>query len=379
MNNPKDTLLNQGAIGNHIFRNRYIVAPMTRVSSENDGTPNEQVHRYYERFAKGGFAAVITEGIYPDTAYSQGYHNQAGLATDKHKEAWAPIVDSLKQNGSLAIAQIMHAGAQSQGNYYTEETVAPSPFSPPSDKVAMYGGSGPFPEATELSKAGLEEVKQGFVAAAKRAQEAGFDGIELHGANGYLLDQFLSDGINQRTDEYGGSIEKRVQLLLELIEETREAVGETMVVGIRISQLKATNGSYKWPGGEEDAKVIFSKLGQTDVDYIHLSDDDAKTPGFGEGTMSMAQAAKEFSGKPIINCGGLADPAEAAKLIAAGHCEFIGVARQALVDPDLPNRVLHDKPLSPLKEGLGTILADNTTPPAAISTEEVEMSIIENE
>ncbi|SDI91886.1 NADH:flavin oxidoreductase [Natribacillus halophilus] len=373
MQRYEDTLFDQEHISNHILKNRYIVGPMTRVSSEPDGTPNTRVHQYYERFAKGGFAAVMTEGTYPDTAYSQGYENQAGLATEKHANAWEPIVRDVQAHGAKMIVQLMHAGGQSQGNDYSDTSVAPSPFQPPSNKVEVYGGQGEFPVAKALTKDEIEDVKDGFVSSARYAQAAGFDGIELHGANGYLLDQFLSENINQREDEYGGSIENRLRLIVELIEDVREAVGEQMLLGIRISQMKATNGTYKWPGGEQDAEVIFSTLGETDVDYIHLSDDDATTPGFGEGTMTMSEAAKTFSGKPIIACGSLSEPEKAASLISAGHCDFVAIARQALANPDTPNRVLEDEPLDEFDAG--SIMK----PKAYVKDHELDKEMMENQ
>ncbi|MGY4691405.1 oxidoreductase [Salibacterium sp. K-3] len=334
-----DTLFEQGHISNHILKNRYITAPMTRVSSEEDGTPNDRVHRYYERFAAGGFAAVITEGVYPDTAYSQGYDYQGGLATQKHKEAWKPIVSDVQSHGAKMIAQLMHAGAQSQGNYYKDMSVAPSRFQAPGGKVSVYGGEGDFPTAEPLSKEGIEDIKQGFVQSALLAREAGFDGIELHGANGYLLDQFLSESINVREDEYGGSVENRLRMLVETIHDVRAAVGSNMILGIRISQLKATNPQFRWSGGEEDARIIFTALGASEVDYIHISDDDAATPGFGEETMTMTEAAQKFSGKPVIACGSLSDPDKAAALIENNVADFVAVARQALANPDTPIRV----------------------------------------
>ncbi len=115
MLNEKELLLNQGTIGNHIFKNRYIVAPMTRVSSSQNGEPNETVRRYYERFAKGGFSAIISEGIYPDREHSQGYEYQPGLASHEQMEAWKPIVETVHENRSLFIAQLMHAGLSPKG------------------------------------------------------------------------------------------------------------------------------------------------------------------------------------------------------------------------------------------------------------------------
>ncbi|SFL47549.1 oxidoreductase [Salibacterium qingdaonense] len=335
----ENTLFEQEHISNHILKNRYITAPMTRVSSDEDGTPNGRVRRYYEQFAAGGFAAVITEGVYPDTAYSQGYEYQGGLATEKHKEAWKPIVSDIQQHGAKAIAQLMHAGAQSQGNYYKDTSVAPSAFQPPGGKVSVYGGEGEFPTAEPLSKEGIDEVKQGFLQSARLARDAGFDGIELHGANGYLLDQFLSETINVREDEYGGSVENRLRMLVETIHDVRAEVGSNMMLGIRISQLKATNPHFRWSGGEEDARIIFTALGASEVDYIHISDMDATAPGFGENTMTMTEAAQKHSGKPVIACGSLSDPETASSLIENNVADFISIARQALANPDTPIRV----------------------------------------
>lgn len=360
-------LFEQGYLGTYVLKNRYILAPMTRVSSEADGTPNERVQRYYERYAKGGFAVVITEGVYPDTKYSQAYEFQGGLATEKHATHWKPIVESVQSHGALMIAQLMHGGAQTQGNFYTNVTVAPSPFTPPSDKAEIYGGSGRYPEAKELTLHEIEEVKQGFVQSAKYAKKAGFDGVELHGANGYLLDEFLSANINQRNDQYGGSVENRVRLLKELIADVKEAVGGTMIVGIRISQLKATDKSYTWSGGEEEASIIFSELGKTDVDYIHISDDDAMTPGFGKGTLTMSEVAKKYAGKPVIACGRLGDPEKAEAVIEQGKADFIAIARQALANPDTPNRVKNGEELQAF-DGKAIL-----TPKAYVKDFELEM------
>lgn len=368
-----NNLFKQGNISNHIFKNRYMVGPMTRVSSEADGTPNERVHQYYVRYAKGGFSTVITEGTYPDTTYSQGYENQAGLATEKHRDAWKPIVEDIKSNGSKAIVQLMHAGAQSQGSYYNEETIAPSPYDPNAEKVGAYGGEGNFQKAREMTQGDIDEANRGFVQASIYAAEAGFDGIELHGANGYLLDQFLSEGINKRTDKYGGSVEKRLTFLLEIIKEVREAIGDDMVLGIRISQIKVVNPNHKWSGGEKEAETIFGILGRSEVDYIHISDDDAAEPGFGEGTMTMAAAAKAYGGVSVITAGNLADPDKAAGMIDREECDYVAVARAALANPDAPNRIQKGKPLDAFNPD------EIMSPKAYVKDTELSREMIPNE
>lgn len=131
-------------LSSHTLANRFVVAPMTRITGEKDGRVSEMMKHYYKRFAKGGFSAVITEGIYPDESYSQGYYNQPGLANDAHVQSWKPVVESVQNHGAMFIAQLMHAGGQSQGNAHTDETIAPSDVAPKGEQLGFYGGSGSF-------------------------------------------------------------------------------------------------------------------------------------------------------------------------------------------------------------------------------------------
>ncbi|MCF6136696.1 NADH:flavin oxidoreductase [Pseudalkalibacillus berkeleyi] len=332
-------LLTKGFLGHLSLKNRYIVAPMTRVSAEPNGVPNQQMKEYYERYAKGGFGTIITEGVYLDETYSQGYLKQPGLANKKHTDAWKPIVESVHVHDTKMIAQLMHAGGQAQGNAYKDETIAPSAVAPKGEQLPFYGGSGPFDTPNEISADQINEVKQAFAKAARNAKDAGFDGVEIHGANGYLLDQFLTDYLNKRDDQYGGSLEKRLQFTLEVIDEVRQSVGDDYLVGIRISQGKVADQAHKWPNGEKDAEYIFSQLGNTSLDYIHVTDRDATEASFGEGTKTLAGAAKTFSNLPTIANGGLVDQQKAEALIVNGEADFVSVGTGALANPDLPNRV----------------------------------------
>ncbi|MFQ3544125.1 NADH:flavin oxidoreductase [Halobacillus rhizosphaerae] len=333
------SLFSATQLKNETLNNRFVVAPMTRISADNNGQANETMKHYYERFAIGGFSAVISEGIYLDETYSQGYENQPGLANAAQAESWKPVVDAVKKHGTTFIAQLMHAGGQSQGNAYESETIAPSSIAPKGEQLGFYGGSGPFQKPMEMSKQDIEKVKEAFVQSALHAKEAGFDGIELHGANGYLLDQFLTDYLNQRTDEYGGSLENRIRLLLEVIEEVRTAVGEQYMVGIRISQGKVADADHKWAGGEKDAEYLFSTLGKTSLDYIHVTDGDGTAPSFGNGTRTLAAAAKEFGGLPVIANGKLGDPEKAERTIRENEADYVSLATSALANPDFPNKV----------------------------------------
>ncbi|ASF40561.1 NADH:flavin oxidoreductase [Halobacillus halophilus] len=326
-------------VKNVSLTNRFVVAPMTRISAFDNGHANEKMRRYYERFAKGGFSTIITEGIYTDEKYSQGYYNQPGLANDEQMKTWEPVVETVHQEGAHLIAQLMHAGGQSQGNAYTEDTIAPSENAPKGEQLGFYGGSGPFQTPKKMTEEDIKQVKESFVQSAQRAKSAGFDGVELHGANGYLLDQFLTDYLNDREDQYGGSVENRLRLFIEVIQDVRKAVGEEFMIGIRMSQIKVSDPEHKWAEGEDEAEYIFSTLGKSSLDYIHVTDGDGSAPSFGKDSRTLAQAAKDFSGLPVIANGKLGDPVRAEKVLEGKQADLVSLATSALANPDLPNKV----------------------------------------
>jgi 2,4-dienoyl-CoA reductase-like NADH-dependent reductase (Old Yellow Enzyme family) len=180
--------LEEGRVGGLRTANRLVVAPMTRVSAAPDGTATPEMAEYYAGFARGGFGLVITEGIYTDTVHSQGYLNQPGLVSDRHVAAWREATAGAREAGASIVAQLMHAGALSQGNFYRADTAGPSAVAPRGVKMPEYGGQGPWPVPKELSRADIGEAIGGFVASAVNAKRAGFNGVEVHAANGYLLD-----------------------------------------------------------------------------------------------------------------------------------------------------------------------------------------------
>ncbi|MBS2970597.1 NADH:flavin oxidoreductase [Metabacillus sp. KIGAM252] len=332
-------------LGPYKLKNRFIVSPMTRISADEDGMANSRMERYYKRYAKGGFAAVISEGIYTDGRYSQGYLNQPGLVSAGHIASWRPITETVQDHGALIIAQLMHAGGQSQGNIHSKQTAAPSAIAPKGEQLEFYGGSGPYAVPKEMSEQDITEVKRGFAAAAMNARQAGFNGVEIHGANGYLLDQFLTASLNEREDSYGGSLQNRMRLLMEIIYDVQQAAGNDMIIGIRISQAKVSDSNYKWPHGEKDAEAIFSLLGKTPLDYIHVTDANGTASSFGDGTKSLAAAAKEYSGLPVIANGQLQDPRKASSLISSGEADFVSLGTGALANPDAPKKISKGKDL----------------------------------
>ncbi|MEG3190839.1 NADH:flavin oxidoreductase [Lysobacter sp. D1-1-M9] len=331
-------------IGGVPLKNRVALAPMTRTSAEEDGRPTDEMARYYARFARGCYSLVITEGAYPDEASSQGYRDQPGIANPAHVEAWRRVVDAVHREDGRIFIQLMHAGALSQGNRYTDETIGPSAVKPVGAQLDLYGGHGDFATPRSMTADDIRAVVDGFVQAARRAREAGFDGVEIHGANGYLLDQFLSDYTNQRTDEYGGSTENRVRFLVEVIGAVRAEVGDGYPVGIRISQGKVNDYDHKWAGGERDAELIFTRIASAGPAFIHITEYDATRPAFDAGE-TLAELATRHARVPVIANGQLGAPERAESLIANGHAEVITLGKSALANPDWPRRVMAGEPI----------------------------------
>ncbi|MEQ4519275.1 NADH:flavin oxidoreductase [Pseudarthrobacter sp. B907] len=353
-----DPLWTSTRIGSTELPNRVALAPMTRVSATEDGHATDRMASYYSRFARGGFGLLITEGIYTDTAHSQGYLFQPGIATAEQADSWVKVVDAVHARGSRIFAQLMHAGAQGQGSRFVESTIGPSAVAPKGDQLGFYRGEGPYPVPGEITPEQIEQVREGFVNAALNAKAAGFDGVEIHGANGYLLDQFLTDYLNQRTDQYGGTAQNRVRLAVEICRAVRDAVGAEMSVGIRISQGKVSDYTHKWAGGAEEAKTIFTALAATGIDYVHTTEYRADAPAFGEDGDSLAFLAKRHTGLTVIANGNLDEPEAAAALIADGQADVIALGKAALATRDWPRRARSNDSLDELDGSVFSPIAD---------------------
>lgn len=338
--------------------NRLAVAPMTRVSATADGQATKQMADYYEAFAAGGFGLVITEGIYTDKAYAQGYLFQPGLADDAQRDAWRTVADRVHAHGGRIVAQLMHAGALSQGNPHRIATKGPSAVLPTGQQMAFYRGAGPYRMPEAMSADDIAEAVEGFAQAARRAQEAGFDGVEIHGANGYLLDQFLTARTNLREDRYGGSLENRLRLTEDVIQAVRRATTERFVVGVRSSQGKVNDFKHKWEGGEADAARIFGRLGALPIDYLHTTEFEAWRPAFGEHGPSLAALARKHVPVPVLANGSLHDAMQAEGVMARREADFISLGRGALAHADWPARLRAGEAHETFDRGLLAPIAD---------------------
>jgi 2,4-dienoyl-CoA reductase-like NADH-dependent reductase (Old Yellow Enzyme family) len=346
--NASHPALRPDRIGDLQLANRLAVSPMSRVSAAADGTPMAQMTDYYRAYAQGGFGLVITEGTYTDARYSQSYANQPGIVTGRHLAAWREITDAVHAAGAAIVLQLQHAGALSQGNRHTDVTVAPSAVTPRGQKMSEYGGHGPWPTPIEMSQDDIDAAVRGFADSAARAREAGFDGVEVHGANGYLLDQFLTDYTNLRGDRYGGSVANRARLTAEVVSAIRERAGHDFPVGVRLSQTKVNDFTHRWAGGVREAETVFATLAAAGPAYLHIASEgrDWIETALLDGSITITGLARKVTGLPVIANGGMHDLGQAARVLEEGHADILAIGRGALANPDLPRRLAEELPLA---------------------------------
>jgi 2,4-dienoyl-CoA reductase-like NADH-dependent reductase (Old Yellow Enzyme family) len=184
-----------------------------------------------------------------------------------------------------------------------------------------------------------------FARAAQRASTAGFEGVEIHGANGYLLDQFITTYTNQRNDQYGGAAEDRIRFPVEVVRAVREAIPEDFVVGYRLSQTKVNDFDYRWPGGEKEAVTYYTALDDAGVDYLHIASEGKNWIETARlnGSMTLTRLARKSTDLPVIANGGMHDPTQAHRVLDEGHADFLSLARGALANRDWPERVAKDQ------------------------------------
>jgi 2,4-dienoyl-CoA reductase-like NADH-dependent reductase (Old Yellow Enzyme family) len=337
-------------IGRLSLPNRAVVAPMSRLSTAGDGVPTPIMVRYFAEYARGGFGLVVTDGTYTDHAFSQAYAAQPAIVTAEQVEGWRAVVDAVHAEGGRILLQLMHAGALVQGNAHRDVAVAPSAVQPKGRKLGKgYGGSGPYAMPREITAAEVEEAIAGFAAAAARARRAGFDGVEIHGANGYLVDQFITRYTNRRTDRYG----ERARFAAEVAAAVRAAAGDELVVGIRLSQTKVNDIEYRWDGVAE-GRAIFEAVGASGVDYIHIASEDAAwgVTSFLDERTSITGLAREVTGLPVIANGGLHDVELVTRVLTERHADLVSLGAGAIANPDWPRRVAAGEPLESLDKGM---------------------------
>lgn len=333
------TLFSSAQLGTLSLRNRVLVSSLTRTSATADGQVTPEMIRYYENFARGGWGLVATEATYIDQKFSQGYFFQPGIANDEQARSWSEVVSAVHAHGTPIVMQLFHAGAVNQGNHWVAGSIAPSAVAPKGMQISRYRGhNGPFQTPREITIAEIREITQSFALAAKRAVSVGFDGVEIHGANGYLPDQFLTVYTNRRSDDYNGKVHNRLRFHLEVLAAVRDAIPGKLL-GVRVSQTKVNDLNYEWPGKVEDAKIVFSEIKKTGVDVIHVAAHHGVSPSFGT-SKSLSGLAKQFSGLPVIANGKLHDPILAEAALSDSEGDFVSIGKGALADSEWPNKVM---------------------------------------
>jgi N-ethylmaleimide reductase len=333
-------LFSTNVLGKIELKNRIVMAPMTR-SRAIKNIPNDLMATYYEQRSEAGL--IITEGTSP-SPNGLGYSRIPGLFNKEQIEGWKKVTNAVHAKGGKIFVQLMHTGRIShQLNLPKGALVlAPSAVKPAGQMWTDSDGMQDFPTPKEISLAELFRAKEEYVTASKNAIEAGFDGVELHGANGYLLEQFISPISNQRTDRYGGNIENRCRFVVEIAEAVTHAIGKDKV-GIRFSPYGVASDMPHYPEIDETYTYLAKKINEIGLVYIHLVDHSAM--GAPQVPASIKKAFREIYNGKIILSGGY-DLARAEQDIENKSADLISFGRPFINNPDLVYRLQNNKPLS---------------------------------
>ncbi|WP_116244988.1 alkene reductase [Nocardiopsis sp. FIRDI 009] len=315
-------------VGRDELPNRLFMAPMTRARADGNGLVNDMVAEYYAQRASAGL--IITEGVQPSVR-GQGYINTPGLHSAEQVEAWKRVTDAVHAKGGHIYAQIMHAGRIGHPSLYPDGGLPVAPSAIASGE-SLFDGSGllPHPVPREMTSADIAEAQDDFASAARNAITAGFDGVELHGANGYLIHQFLADGANQRTDEYGGSAANRARFAAEVVEAVAATIGAERTA-LRVSPGNTFNGITETDSLGQHLALLEAIPNQSELAYLHVA---------GMGPREMAERLrKEWDGAFVYNPASGLDTAAATAALEEGLGDAVALGTAWLANPDLDARI----------------------------------------
>tara|TARA_B100001094_G_C18175792_1_gene797783 strand:+ start:1094 stop:2140 length:1047 start_codon:yes stop_codon:yes gene_type:complete len=298
-----------------------VMAPMTRNFAPG-GVPTEEMALYYGRRAAAEVGLIITEGTVINHKASNGYPSVPEFFGDEALSGWKKVVDEVHKEGGKIVPQIWHVGK------VRKKGMEPDP---------AVNGYGPMEKSRDgdvrtigMTQQDIDEVVAAYGDAAKAAYDLGFDGVEVHGAHGYLIDQFLWEGTNQRTDEYGGSLEKRTRFAVEVVEDIRRKVPVSFPVIFRFSQWKMTDYSAQLVDNPKELGVILNLLKDAGVDIFHASTRRFWEPTFEGSDLNLAGWAKKLTGLPVITVGSVGIDRE---MMATFDPKWDGRSEQTDIDP----------------------------------------------
>ncbi|MBC8059662.1 MAG: NADH:flavin oxidoreductase [Clostridiaceae bacterium] len=309
-------------IGNLTLFNRLIMPPMATSKGQEDGKISKAVLEYYNEKSKGGdISLIIIEHSFINQQ-GKASNQQLSVAEDSVVEGLSELADIVHNNGSKVVMQINHAGSAAKNEVTGLEVVGPSAiFNPRLGSVPI-----------ELNDVGIKHIIKSFKDAAVRVKAAGFDGVEIHSAHGYLLNQFFSPLTNKRQDQYGGDVHNRIRIHLEIIKEVREAVGEDFLILLRLGASDYMEGGTTI----EDSKIAVKEFEKAGVAILDISGgfNGFTVPGFvGKAYFeSLTEAIKEVVSIPVILTGGITEVQVAEELLMEGKADLIGVGRSIYND-----------------------------------------------
>ncbi|MGX1910179.1 alkene reductase [Streptomyces phaeochromogenes] len=334
------SLFQRHQLGELTLPNRVVMAPMSRVRAATGGLATPSMATYYAQRATAGL--IVTEGVQP-SLIGQSNPGTPGLHTEEQQASWQPVTDAVHANGGRIFAQVMHGGRVSHPDTTGMQPVGPSAV-PAVGEVFTPTGPQPTPVPRALETSEVPEHARSYADAARRAVDAGFDGVELHGANGYLISQFLSTNANLRTDRYGGSVADRIRFAVEAVSGTVEAVGAART-GIRLSP-----GGTFWGVRESDVTELYTallgELARLELAYVHLeatADEEVLVAlrRAWPGTLVM---------NPVVPMGPKqTGRSEADHWLGLG-ADLISFGRAFIANPDLVERLRTGVPVAPVDE-----------------------------
>ena len=341
MEMTRGSLFEPTTLGRLQISNRVVMAPMTRCRTEKDGIPNDLMAEYYTQRAGAGL--IVTEGTSP-SPNGTGYARIPGIWSEAQVAGWRKVTDAVHARAGRIFVQLMHTGRVGHPLNLPAgaEVLAPSAVVCEGEMYTDAQGMQPHPVPRAMTETEVLAAIGEFVQAARNAIAAGFDGVELHGANGYLIDQFLSPQTNQRNDAWGGSVEKRLTFALEVAQAVAAAIGGEQL-GMRLSPFGVNAGMKPYPEIQATYTTLVPRLAEIGIQYVHIVDHSAM--GAPEVPDALKRELRRLWSRTFILAGGF-DRATAEAALGEGRADLVAFGRPFLANPDLVIRLQRGLPLA---------------------------------